>query len=618
MAEKYTLELDVDAKGAVTSVGNLDKALTDTGNTGKKELSILQKGINSVGKAGKKVAGGGLKAIGTGLKGIGKAYAAAGIGLIVGGFTFLVNALRENQVVMDAFNVVFETLSIIGAQVSDVIVSVYQNVASASENFDALGKVMKSLLTLAITPIKIAFDGIKLGLQSAQLAWEESFFGGKDPETIKRLKSDILETKQSLAETGNEAISAGKSIVTNIGEAITEFGDITKQVIDGVKEISIEAAIETAKTNIQLSKTAEIARVANQGLIEDYDRQAEQQRQIRDNDLNTIAERIVANDLLKEKLEEQKTLMLENANAIKIAAQAQFDKNGNDENALILAEAKNEVKAVEAQIEGFMSEQESNRVALLKEKIELNLVDDEATAIRQNEQRMFDAEMDENAVTRLQTTLDNLAIENEAETLRLTQKRDIFKKGTQFYIDANNELLAYQQTNANEVVKIDKELAVSKREQLQKGLSDIVSIVGANSKFGKAIAIAAAIEDTFAGANKALGQGGIYGFIGAAAIIAAGIGNVKKIASTKPPEPPAGLRGGGASASVSTPAIPSASSVISNIQTPDFDIMAASQGNQIASALSQQPPIQAFVVAQDVTTSQSLQNNIITGASLGG
>ena len=36
--------------------------------------------------------------------------------------------------------------------------------------------------------------------------------------------------------------------------------------------------------------------------------------------------------------------------------------------ALILAEAKNEVKAVEAQIEGFMSEQESNRVALLKEE----------------------------------------------------------------------------------------------------------------------------------------------------------------------------------------------------------------------------------------------------------
>lgn len=616
--EKVVLEFDVDSKGAVTSVNKVNDALEDTGKTGKKELNTLQKGITSVGKAGKKVASGGLKAISTGFKGIGKAYAAAGIGLIVAGFTFLVTALKENQKVMDVFNIVFETLSIIGAQVSDVIVSVYENVASASENFDALGKVMKGLLTLAITPIKIAFDGIKLGLQSAQLAWEESFFGDKDPETIKRLNASILETKQSLAETANEAISAGKSIATNIGEAVTEFGDIATDVIDGVSKISVKAAIETAKTNVALTKSADIARVANQGLIEDYDRQAEQQRQIRDNDLISIADRIKANDLLKEKLEEQEKLMLENARLIQASAQAQFDKNKSDENQIALLEAKNEVKAVEAQIEGFMSEQESNRVALLKEKIDLDLINDEATSLRQNEQRLFEAEMDENAVTRLQTTLDNLALENEAETLRLTQKRDIFKKGTQAFIDANNELLDYQQTNANEVVKIDKEVAVAKREQLQKGLQDIVSIVGANSKFGKAIAIAAAIEDTFAGANKALGQGGIYGFIGAAAIIAAGIGNVKKIASTKPPKPPSGLGGGGSNASVSTPSIPSASSVISNIQTPDFDIMAASQGNQIASALGQQAPVQAFVVSQDVTTAQSLQNNIIQGATLGG
>jgi len=615
--EKVALEFDIDSKGAVKSVKKVNDALTETGNTGKKNLNLIQKGVLSVGKAGKKVASGGLKAIGTGLKGIGKAYAAAGIGLIVGGFTFLVNALRENQVVMDAFNVVFETLAIIGSQVSDVIVSVYQNVASASENFDALGNVLKSLLTLAVTPLKIAFDGIKLGIQSAQLAFEQSIFGGKDPETIKRLNADILETKQSLAETGNEAISAGKSIATNIGEAITEFGDITNQVIEGVKTISIEAALETAKTNVALSKSAELARVANQGLIEDYDRQAEQQRQIRDNDLISISDRIAANDLLKQKLEEQEKLMLENARLIQKSAQAQFDKNATDENAIILAEAKNEVKAVEAQIEGFMSEQESNRVALLKEKIDLDLINDEATALRQNEQRLFEAEMDENAVTRLQTTLDNLALENKAETLRLTQKRDIFKKGTQAFIDANNELLDYQQVNANQQVQINKELSEEKSAQLQKGLQDIVSIVGANSKFGKAIAIAAAIQDTYAGADKALAQGGIFGFIGAAAIIAGGIGNVKKIASTKPPEPPASLRGGGASASVTMPSIPSASTAMSNLQTPDFDILGTSQSNQIASALGQQAPVQAFVVAQDVTSAQSLQNNIITGATLG-
>jgi len=613
MAEKYKIEFEVDSSGAVKSVEKVDDALKDTGKTAKKELSAIEKGVKKVGQAGKTIASGGLKAIGLGLRGIGKAYLAAGIGIIVSGFTFLYNALKENQEVLDTFNTVFETLSIIGSQVADVIVNVYKSVASATENFDALGKVIKSLLTISITPLKLAFDGIRLGLLSAQLAWEESFFGDEDPETIKRLNESIFETKQSLADTANEAISAGKSIVTNFGEAVTEIGNISTQVIEGVKEISIEAAIETAKTNVALKKSAELARVENQGLIEQYDRQAEQQRRIRDNDLISIEQRIAANDLLKDKLEEQEKLMLENARLIQASAQAQFDKNASDENAIILAEAKNEVDAVQAQISSFMSEQESNRVALLKEKIELELANDEATALRQNEQRMFEAEMDENAVTRLQTTLANLKAEEEAETLRLKKKRDNFKEGTQAYIDANNELLDYEQANANQQIKIEKELAEAKQAQIKQTLGDIANIVGQNSKFGKSIAIVQAIQDTFAGANKALSQGGLFGFVGAASIIATGIRNVKQIASTKPPEPPAGLRGGGASTSVATPSIPTPTAP----QTPSFDILGTSTTNQIASALGQQAPVQAFVVSQDVTTAQSLQNNIVQGASLG-
>jgi hypothetical protein len=610
--ESFKLEIEVDSKGAVKSVKNIDDAIQSTGKTAKKELSLIEKGIKKIGQAGKTIAKGGLKAIGFGLKSIGKAYLAAGIGIIVSGFAFLTNALRQNQEVMDAVNTVFETLSIVGSQVADVIVNVYKSVASASENFDALGKVMKSLLTIAITPLKLAFDGIRLGLQSAQLAWEESFFGDNDPETIKRLNESIFETKQSLAETANEAISAGKSVVTNFGEAVSEFKDITTQVIDGVKEISIEAAIETAKTNVSLKKSAELARVANQGLIEDYDRQAEQQRQIRDNDLNSIEERIAANDLLKDKLEEQEKLMLENARLIQESAQAQFDKNASDENALILAEAKNEVKAVEAQIEGFMSEQESNRVALLKEKIELDLVNDELTSVRQAEQRAFVLEMEESDIRRFEMALENLENENEAETKRLTQKRDIYKKGTQAYIDANNELLNYQQANANQQTKIEKDLQKSKADALKGALSDVASLVGTSSKFGKSIAIAQAIQDTYAGADKAFAQGGIFGAISGAAIIAAGLMNVKKIVATKTPKPPAGLRGG-SSPSVPTPSVPAPTTP--NI--PEFDILGTSGTNQIASALGEQPPVQAFVVAQDVTTSQSLQNNIIQGASLG-
>ena len=71
--------------------------------------------------------------------------------------------------------------------------------------------------------------------------------------------------------------------------------------------------LKHAKTlNVAFKKDLLIlARVeSNRGLIEEYDRQAEQQRQIRDNDLISIEQRIVANDKLKETLEEQERLML--------------------------------------------------------------------------------------------------------------------------------------------------------------------------------------------------------------------------------------------------------------------------------------------------------------------
>lgn len=612
MAEKYTIELEVDSKNSKQSVDTLAKAIDELSKSVDKFGDESKENIGGVTKESKEAKKGILN-LSTGFKGLGVAMKAAGIGLIVSAFVFLKEAVQSNQQVMDAINVVFGTFKVIATEVTKVLVGVYNSVSQSTDNFDALGKVMSSILTLVITPFKLGFQAIKSAIILTQIAWEKSFFGSGDTTKIDELNASLNETSEEFRKTIDGAVDAGKSIVNNFGEAVTEVGAIGTEVIDGLKTVSISAAIETSKTLKDLKKSADIAIESNRGLIEEYDRQAEQQRQIRDNDLISIEQRIVANDKLKETLEEQERLMLQNARAVQAQAQAQFDLTGRDEDRIRLLQTKNEVKAVEAQIEGFMSEQEANRVALLKEKIELEQFSDEATAIRQNEQRLFNAEMIQNDVQRLQIFLDNLEIEKEAEEKRLQEKRNAFQQGTQAYIDANNELLDYQQANANQQEKIEQELGDAKSEQIKKTLGDIATIVGQNSKFGKAVAIAQALQDTYAGANKALAQGGIYGFIGAAAVIATGVRNVKQIASTKPPKPPAGLRGGGASTSVQTPSI----STPTAPQTPSFDILGTSGVNQIASALGQQAPVQAFVVSQDVTTAQSLQNNIVQGASLG-
>ncbi len=50
---------------------------------------------------------------------------------------------------------------------------------------------------------------------------------------------------------------------------------------------------------------------------------------------------------------------------------------------------------------------------------------------------------------------------------------------------------------------------------------------------------------------------------------------------------------------------------------PQFNVVGTSGVNQLASTLGQQQPVQAFVVANQVTTQQSLDRNIVQNASLG-
>ena len=102
------------------------------------------------------------------------------------------------------------------------------------QRFDALQKVIGGLLTIAITPLKLGFYAIKLALQTAQLAWEESFFGDKDPETIKRLSEGIKQTGEDIKEVAQDAVEAGKQVADNFVEAVGEVGSLASATIEGM------------------------------------------------------------------------------------------------------------------------------------------------------------------------------------------------------------------------------------------------------------------------------------------------------------------------------------------------------------------------------------------------
>ena len=166
-----------------------------------------------------------------------------------------------------------------------------------------------------------------------------------------------------------------------------EAGAIGSQLVDGVKEISVEAALETAKANQALEKSAQIAAAQSRILLEQYDRQAELQRQIRDDETKSIAERQAANDKLNTILDKQEEEMTKNALLMKAAAQAQFDLTGKTEDYVAVLEAEAEVQGIASQITGFRSEQQTNKNALDKEAIELANAKAESESLLSIEQK---------------------------------------------------------------------------------------------------------------------------------------------------------------------------------------------------------------------------------------
>jgi hypothetical protein len=141
-------------------------------------------------------------------------------------------------------------------------------------------------------------------------------------------------------------------------------------------------------------------------------------------------------------------------------------------------------------------------------------------------------------------------------------------------------------------------------------LATIGSLIDQNSAAGKAIAVTQAIINTYQGASKAIAQGGIFGPVAAAATIAAGLINVKKIISTKVPS----AKGTGNVAESGSPSMSMASAPIAPSAQIQNTVTSLSQQsiNQMGSATGR-----AYVVESDITNQQEKIVRINRAARLG-
>ena len=565
MAEELILDVKSNIKSVTKDTDKLGESIGDA--------KTQTEGLDKATKTGAK----GFKGMATAVKGFGLALKAAGIGLVIALFATLKEALERNQKVMNIVNTIMTTISTTFNQVVGVLTDTVKWVTESTDRFDALGTVfesigtvIKNVIMIAFTPLRLAVIGTKTDFAALQLGWE-MLFG--DDESIKAAQQhlkdtakEFVELKDSLVNSVKEIGSAGKAIGGSIGDAIGEIGAIGTQAIDGLSKISIKSNIELAKATTAAANSSALAEAQIQGLIEKNDLLAETQRQIRDDETKTFAERIAANKELGEVLKKQKIDMMKLADA-RVAA-ALLEKNANEDNIdlqIAYQQTLNDRAGVEAQVAGLVSEQLTNEVSLNKELLESQ------REIAQDSLEGIDRELLE---------LKN-AYELKLEMARKAGVSDVelteqYEKEKQAIIDAaaDNEIAT------SEAVTDAKKASVN--DQLEAGAhlaGALSSLAGDN----KELAVASALIDTYVGANKALAQGGTVGFITAAAVIAAGLKNVQTILSTD-----VGDGGGSVPSASSAPPAP-------QMMSGAFELT----GGQPVE------PLQAYVVSDDITDSQN-------------
>jgi hypothetical protein len=231
----------------------------------------------------------------------------------------------------------------------------------------------------------------------------------------------------------------------------------------------------------------------------------------------------------------------------------------------------------------------------------------------------INAEQDAKKLLALKTIEDQKELNAELERIEMERTQKMIESKKSFQLSTTDLEIKAAQDLANKKFDIEKENA-DKQKDLDKktfdakmaimdatanALATFSQLAGEETAMGKALSVASAIIATYSGANKALEAGAAtppLGYINAAAIIATGLINVKKILSVKVP--------GQSDAGQSVPSGPSVS-IIGGTVDPSLQLSANLNK-------SMNRPAKAYVVGNDMSSQQALDRRIQTNATFPG
>lgn len=420
----------------------------------------------------------------------------------------------------------------------------------------------------------------------------------------EKQKALVEVTKSENAASQERVRIAAKDLIIIRERRKTLKGEAAKQLAQ--EERDREAAYyaakeEGARNGIKLNKQAKMLK--RQMMADEKDGDDEQDRRKKE---------LQAARLEADRINRESEISLLNDKNKEI--QTRIDKYNQDRAKLIKAGYKDFTKLDQAflndrakinkkyddEAERLRIEKEQKAYAALQAETQ-GLIDESNRQIKQ----LTDASLDK-------ANNESLAFETRyaavAERERLMSEM-IFKN--------EEERTAFEKQNS----EARKKIAIAERDAKRAAalavadtLANVAALIGKETAAGKALAVASATISAISSAQKAYEStvgipyvGPVLAPINAGLALAAGYKNVKDILAVQIP----GASGGGGAGGAASSNAPAA---------PKFNVVGASpaSANQVANTLGKDlPPVKAYVVANDVTSAQSLNRNIVSSASLG-
>ncbi len=640
--KEVTYKLNVETKGAVKEVDELNDSIKETG----KDAKSTQDSLNTVtgGAVGR------FNALKTNVLGVVKSFKnlrvaiiASGIGALVLAVVALQQAFTRSEAGQNKF-----------AKLMGVIGSVVNNL------LDLLANLGEGLIT--------AFENPKEALMSFVNLLKEQVvnrFTGLLELIPKLGKAINLLFKGEFSEAGKVAGNAVGKVVLGVENVVEKTQEATKATKGFIAELQREAEVaakiadDRAKAD-KIERENTVARAKADREIADLRFKAEQrdkfsvserikfleeasalEEKITNQEIEAARLRFEAkkaeNELsksTKEDLDEQAQLeaQLIGLNTSKLRLQKRLQTSlttfRNEEKAEREAARKAEEDAQKAELKRIEEKEKAEQIArnkkkaaeekaeqeeLVRKEQQFNLLQKLRNTAQEQElfelQQQFDAKMllaEGNNELEL-ALLEKFQVDSAAIEEKFNQKKIADNKATNDKIKADEQQLQdakFQLASSalNSIASIANIFAQQNEENAKKAfnVSKAVGIAQTGINTAQAIMKAAA-ETTDFTPPQALRVANMVAMGVAGAVQIAGIAAQKF-------QPSGGTAGG-----VTTPSVSTGGA--SATQAPSFNVVGQSQANQVSMALANQPPTQAFVVAGDVTTAQQLQNNTIQQAT---